>query len=272
MITVPAVAAAVVTVPSFLAGRWLIRRNRRKRLTSTPLPREWLEIIERNIAIYRHIPDSLKEELHGHLQILIHEKNFEGCGGLELTEEMKVTIAAEASILLLNRKATYFPRVDSILVYPHAYVAEKPSEIGYNMKDSSVRLGESWTQGVVVLAWDNVKQTAATMGSGHNVVLHEFAHQLDQEDGRGDGVPILEHWSSYKAWGQILGREYDELREKMKRHAKDVLDYYGATNPAEFFAVATETFFTRSKEMKSMHSALYGELREFYKQDPAEWM
>ena len=161
--------------------------------------------------------------------------------------------------------------VDSILVYPHTYVANRPSELGYNVTKETALLGESSTSGTVVLAWDHVKQRTIDLSSGHNVVLHEFAHQLDQEDGRGDGVPVLDKWSSYATWGRILGKEYDLLCDEVKHHKKDVMDAYGATNPAEFFAVATETFFDKAKAMKSKHPALYEELKEYYKLDPVKW-
>ena len=135
----------------------------------------------------------------------------------------------------------------------------------------SARLGESWTQGVVVLAWDHVKQRALDVASGHNVVLHEFAHQLDQEDGVGDGAPILERRSSYASWARVFSGEYEHLKSKAKSGIRDVMDLYGATNPAEFFAVATETFFEKGSALKNKHPELYEELKDYYKLDPAEW-
>lgn len=175
-------------------------------------------------------------------------------------------------MLLLNRKATYFPKCDVILVYPSAYLAKRVVDMGtHRIEEKSARLGESWTRGVVVLAWDHVKQKTIDVETGHNVVLHEFAHQLDQEDGRSDGAPILERRSSYVAWARILTSEYKNLQNKALNHVKDVMDLYGATNAAEFFAVATETFFEKGKALKEKHPDLYGELKEYYKLDPAEW-
>jgi Mlc titration factor MtfA (ptsG expression regulator) len=141
----------------------------------------------------------------------------------------------------------------------------------HRIEEDSARLGESWTRGVVVLAWDHVKQSTIDVEGGHNVVLHEFAHQLDQEDGRSDGAPILPNCSSYSAWARVLSKEYDELQQKAKKHISDVMDFYGATNPAEFFAVATETFFEKSRQLKEKHPELYEELKEYYKLDPAQW-
>jgi len=261
----------IIFTPCFFIIKRINRNLRRKRLFQTPLPDEWLEIVKSNVALYNYLPDRLKDELVGHMQIILAEKNFEGCGGLEMTDEIRVTVAAQAAILLLNRKTKYFPMVDSILVYPHTYVANRPSDMGYNINKNTALLGESSTRGAVVLAWDHVKQKTIDFCGGHNVVLHEFAHQLDQEDGRGDGVPVLDRWSSYATWGRILGKEYDLLCNEVKHHKKDVMDAYGATNPAEFFAVATETFFDKAKKMKDTHPELYEELKEYYKMDPAEW-
>ncbi|MBN1282342.1 MAG: zinc-dependent peptidase [Proteobacteria bacterium] len=238
-----------------------------------PLPDGQLAVIRRNVALYRLIPEELKPELHGHIQNFLAEKHFEGCGGLALTEEMRVTIAAQACMLLLRRRSTYFPKCDSVIVYPSAYVAGKRSRFGYvETEEASVRLGESWTQGLVVLAWDEVAREAAHPDEGRNVVLHEFAHQLDQEDGAADGTPILGSRSAYPEWSRVMGGEYAKLRDRAFNHVHDVLDAYGATNEAEFFAVATEAFFNRGKALKYKHPELYGLLEGYYRLDPAEWV
>lgn len=218
------------------------------------------------------MPDEHKARLHGYMQVLAEEKYFEGCGGLELTEEMKVTISAQAAVLLLGRsRPTYFPKAESILIYPSAYVVREMSRDGFiESERHSVRLGESWQHGLVVLAWDQVQQHAAG-GTGHNVVLHEFAHQLDQESGSSNGTPILKRSASYEEWGRVMSKEYEKLMDKALHHVDDVMDFYGATNPAEFFAVATETFFEQPQEMREKHAELYEELKEYYNLDPITW-
>ena len=221
-------------------------------------------MIRKNVPLYNRLPEPLKEQLHGLVNVFIAEKRFEGCGGLEMTDEIKVTIAAQASMLLLNRRPTYFPKLRTILVYPHTYVAKQ------NGRDS-VRLGESWQNGPVVLTWDSVKGGARNVHDGKNVVLHEFSHQLDQEDGSADGAPILESRSCYATWARVLSEEYDRLRAKKKKFRRSVLNKYGATNPAEFFAVATEAFFEKAKQMKKKNPELYEELKTYYKLDPLEW-
>ncbi len=158
------------------------------------------------------------------------------------------------------------------MVYPHTYVAKIVSSDGrVTIDGQSVRLGESWQNGPVVLAWDSVTGGTSNITDARNVVLHEFAHQLDQEDGAADGAPILEHRSAYVAWARVLGEEYAVLQKSKKAHRRSVMNKYGATNPAEFFAVATETFFEKPKQMQKRHPELYDELRDYYKLDPLEW-
>ena len=237
-----------------------------------PFPPIWEGILNRNVALYRYLPDSLKKQLQGHIQVFLGEKIFEGCGGLKITDEIRVTIAAQACILLLNRKPTYYPKLYTILVYPGAYVGKKVTVIGMlHTEEMTVRGGESWPRGEVVLAWDYVRQHAIDLADGYNVVLHEFAHQLDQEDGSADGAPILEKQSSYKTWARVLSKEYQDLKRRALSGRKDIMDAYGATNPAEFFAVATETFFERPKQMKLTHPELYNELKSYYGLDPLKW-
>jgi Mlc titration factor MtfA (ptsG expression regulator) len=253
-------------------GKPLFRYYRRKKLIRKPFPPKWEGILNRNVALYRYLPDPLKRELQGHILVFLGEKIFEGCGGLEITDEIRVTIAAQACILLLSRKPTYYPKLYTILVYPSAYVAKKVTVKGMeHTEEMTVRGGESWGRGEVVLAWDYVRQAAIDLAFGHNVVLHEFAHQLDQEDGSSDGAPILEKRSSYRTWAMVLSREYQALQRRALSGRKDIMDAYGATNPAEFFAVATETFFERPKQMKLTHPELYEELKSYYGLDPLKW-
>ena len=248
------------------------KKRRREGLRTQPFPSAWLNIIERNFPIYDRLPQADQQELQGHIQVFLAEKLFEGCGGLELTDEIKVTIAAGACLLLLHRETDYYPRLITILVYPHAYLAKGAVSIGGGavLESETARLGEAWKDGLVVLSWDDVRQGASDFHDGHNVVLHEFAHQLDQQDGAADGAPILEHRSQYVAWARVLSDDYEQLRQDAEHGRKNVLDKYGATNPAEFFAVATECFFEKPIPLRRKHPQLYDELKEYYRQDPAE--
>jgi MtfA peptidase len=250
----------------------IFKRRRRERLRSAPFPPAWLDIIVKNVPIYNRLPEADRRELQGHIQVFLFEKHFEGCGGLELTDEMKVTIAAQACLLLLHREADCYTRLITILVYPHAYVARSVEPIGNGvvLEGETVRLGEAWRDGVVVLSWDDVRSGATDIHDGQNVVLHEFAHQLDQEDGSADGAPMLERRSQYVTWARVLGAEYEKLRRDAERGRSSVLDQYGATNPAEFFAVATECFFENPVPLEKKHPELYAELKAYYRQDPGQ--
>jgi Mlc titration factor MtfA (ptsG expression regulator) len=244
---------------------------RRRRLGNREFPKEWLEILGKNVGYYRRLPESDKKELQRHILIFIGEKRFEGCGGLKITDEIKVTIAAQACILLLHRQTDYYPGMYSVLVYPQAYMARQVKYLpgGTMVEEMDVRLGESWRRGSVVLSWDDVKKGAADVHDGHNVVFHEFAHQLDISGGRGDNSEVVRDRSKYIAWARVLGRDYERLRTDVSRNKRTLLDRYGATNPAEFFAVATESFFERPRELRKLHPELYDELKDFYHQDPA---
>jgi len=209
--------------------------------------------------------------LQGHIQVFLAEKRFEGAAGLVITDEIRVTIAAQACMLLLHRDTDYYPGLSSIIVYPHEYVTRhtERSPGGFVQEGTQARLGESSTRGAVVLSWDHVRAGASDVDDCRNVVFHEFAHQLDAEGGRVDGVPLLPQRSSYIAWARILGAEYEKLRKHTARGHRALLDRYGATSPAEFFAVATECFFQSPAQMRDEHPELYEELKAYYRQDPA---
>jgi MtfA peptidase len=247
------------------------KRQRREHLRSAPFPSAWLEIIERNVPFHAHLPEADRGELQGLVQVFLAEKNFEGCGGLELTDEIKVTIAAQASVLLLHRDTDIFPRLSSILVYPSAYVARSVEPIGglAVLEGEQVRLGEAWKDGVAIVSWEDVRATFLGHNYGKNLVLHEFAHLLDMEDGAADGTPVLEKLSRYESWTKVMEEEYKQLRSHASLGKYTALDPYGATNAAEFFAVATEAFFEKPGVLQKRHPELYEELKSFYQQDPA---
>ena len=247
------------------------QRRRRARLRAQPFPEAWREILARNVPLYAPLPPPSQRELEGHVQVLLAEKHFEGAGGLELTDEIRVTVAAHAALLLLGREsddAGYFPGLVTVLVYPGAYRAPTTEHQGGIVTERDEgRLGESWQRGVVVLAWDAARAGARDARDGHNVILHEFTHQLDTADGEADGVPPLDGRSQYAAWARALAPEYARLRANPR--ASGALDAYGAESPAEFFAVATEAFFEKPRQTRARHPALYAELSAFYRMDPA---
>ena len=247
------------------------RRLRRERLRTAPFPPEWKEIIARNLSIFSRLPTNDQAELLGHVQVFLKEKRFEGCGGLELTDEIRVTIAAQACLLLLHRETDYYPELTSILVYPSHYIVEEDRYVGGDIWEQGPdnRLGHTGRQmGSLVLAWDEVKHGATDPADGQNLVLHEFAHQLDFEDASSDGAPALATRAEYLSWARVMRREFDALREAEETGTPSVLDTYGAANPAEFFAVATEAFFERPRALREKNRPLYDQLAAFFRQDP----
>lgn len=248
------------------------RRHRREKLFHRPLPPEWLRILENNVPLYNVLPPELRQELHGCINLFLDEKEFIGCAGMQITDEVRLTIAGNASILLLKRDTHHFTGFTSILVYPETYVAD---EIKYDglveVRQQSARAGESWHRGPVVLSWGNIMQDRLEHHRGHNVILHEFAHKLDEENEIMDGLPILRNSDDYKAWSEVLRKEYDELQKRVHEGSNTVLDGYGTVSPPEFFAVATETFFEKPVQMKSRLPELYEQLKKFYDLDPASW-
>jgi Mlc titration factor MtfA (ptsG expression regulator) len=246
------------------------KNRRRKRLREALFPDAWLGIIKKNFPLYDRLSLDDQTELLGHIQVFLAEKHFEGCGGLTINDEMRVTIAAHACLLLLHRKTDVYPRVSSILVYPEAFVVPVVEyENGVVSEETDVMLGEAWLHGTVVLSWDEVRHDAADIRDGRNLVLHEFAHQLDGETGDTEGAPVLDQPSRYVAWARVLGKAFERLRKDAEAGRPTVIDEYGATNEAEFFAVVTEAFFEKPRHLKLRHPELYEELKTFYKQDPA---
>lgn len=280
----------VVVLAAYWAWR-AARRRQRARLLALPFPPPWREILERNVPLVRRLSADQRSRLEAHVQRFLLDVSFEGCGGLVVDDEIRVTIAGQACLLTLGRgeppssrsgaDATsprrgadaLFPKLRSILVYPSTYSSEgeRVTEGGFVEEGEQHRLGESWHQGYVVLAWDAVLHGASDVDDGHNVVLHEFAHQLDQEDGVADGVPLFDHPLRYGQWARILERDFEKLVARSSRGTNTVLDAYGATNKAEFFAVATETFFEKPHALRRRYPELYQLLREFFQLEPAEW-
>lgn len=232
-------------------------------LRSKPFPREWEKYLDDNVKLYGRLPKELQDELKGYVNLFVATKHFEGAGGLEVTDEMRVTVAALASLLLLNRKTRNYPKLRTVILYPSAYIADPETD--------TVRLGESWNDGEVVLSWNHVTSSSHDVRSGTNLVLHEFAHRLDQEDGAGDGVPDLETEAQYYTWAEVMSSEFKRLKSSVEKGYKTLIRPYGATNAAEFFACITENFFERPHQLKKKHPEIYRELQAFYHLDPAGW-
>ena len=252
----------------------LFKSRRRARLRARPAPKAWRAILERNLPVFSRLTDEDQAELLGHVQVFLAEKHLEGAGGLALTEEIRVTIAAQACLLLLHRDTDYYPDLTSIIVYPTGYVADEERHIGGGIweEGGEHRLGHTGQRlGAIVLAWDAVRHGASEPADGTNLVLHEFAHQLDFENRSSDGTPVLQTSGDYKAWARVMSYEFESLRDALEAGDDTFLDDYGATNPAEFFAVITEAFFERPRALRRNHPALFMQLQRFYQQDPTSY-
>lgn len=250
-----------------------IPRLRLKKAIDAPFPEEWVAVLEENIQVYRQLPMPLRLQLRKLIKQFLHQKHFTGAGGLEMTDEIRVTIAAEACMLILNRNSRVYPGLRYIIVYPTTFIVERGNANPAGVVDLGRRtlLGESWQAGKVILAWDSVKHGASNFLDGQNVVLHEFAHQLDSETGDANGAPLLGGAASYNIWAKVLSGEFEKLQADNRRGKKSHMDHYGATNPAEFFAVATETFFEKPRQMARDHVELFETLRSYYRIDPRDW-
>lgn len=247
---------------------WL-KRKRREDALAAPVPEAWLEAIG-VWALYDELDEDEQGRLLDIVKVLMAEKAWEGCGGLELTEPMCAAIAAQAGLLVLEIPHDYYEESDSILVYPSDYVVPEPvHREGGIMSEGEVRSGEAWYRGPVILSWERVEQDLTDPEAITNVVLHEFAHRLDMLSGVQNGTPPLERRVEPKAWATVMKRAYDALCEAVEQGKESLIDPYGASNEVEFFAVVTETFFIEGNALEEDDRDLYDLLRAYYRQDPA---
>lgn len=255
-----------------LSGPWRHRR-RRLRLASQPFPSAWRRILRRRVPLVARLPADLQLQLKRHMQVFLAEKAFIGCRGLKMTDDIRVTIAAQACLLLLNRPPGGYPGLRQILVYPGAFMVDRvhaePS--GIVREERQALSGESWSQGQVILSWQDTLEGAARPDDGRNVVIHEFAHQLDQENGPANGAPHLRTPDDQNRWAAVFNDEFYRLQARLQQGEAALLGSYAATQPAEFFAVASEVFFEQPAQLAAESPALYQELQRFYRVDPLAW-
>lgn len=247
-----------------------LRERRRTRIRERSFPAAWDGILD-GVPLVRRLPPDDRTELHGLVQVLLAEKRFEGAGGLTVNDRIRLVIAAQAGVLLLHRPTDVFPKLATILVYPGEYAVSEEFEAddGLIHRLDGLRAGESWQTGTLVLSWDDVERDLAS--DLQNVVLHEFAHQLDAGTGETNGAPILADAELSARWAEAMSTAYDRLVDAAERNEETLLDPYGAENPAEFFAVATEAFFLTPVELAEDEPDLYAVLRDYYRQHPAAW-
>jgi Mlc titration factor MtfA (ptsG expression regulator) len=246
------------------------RNSLRQALLTQPFPAEWDRLLRRNLLHYPLLREDQRARLQDDLRVIVAEKNWEGCGGLSLTDEMRVTIAAQAALMLLGYDHNYFDRVHSVLVYPSQFVlprAEGADEAGEPWGIA----GQAVYRGPVILAWDCVLEEARGEHAGNNVVIHEFAHQLDFLDGYVNGTPDLGSSEGESLWYEVMTAEFNRLQRQVRKGWPGFLGEYAAHSEGEFFAVASERFFMRPAALRHYHGALYAVLASYYNLDPAAW-
>lgn len=267
------VCGLALALIAWLAGQPLWRARRRARLQRQPFPQAWRRILRRRVPLVASLPPDLQLRLKRLMLVFLAEKPVIGCAGLTVTDEMRVTIAAQACLPLLGASRGYYPKLSQVLLYPRAFVVDRVAQgaAGVQMEQRRLLSGESWTQGQVILSWQDVLEGAADPADGRNVVIHEFAHQLDQAKGHANGAPVLRDRAAHARWSRVMSAEFEALQQRLARGEEGVLDAYGATDPAEFFAVASEVFFEQPLRLAQEHPALYQELARYYRLNPFSW-
>lgn len=265
LLVLTALAAAFV---GWLLLRPTLRRRTRERLLDAPAPAAVLAALD-DVPLWRRVPKELRPALEARVRLFVAEKRFVGCGALEVTDAMRVAVAVPACLLVLNRDAHLYDELRSILIYPDEFVVrEEFDEDGVVVEGERTLSGQSWDTSRVILSWRDVQEA----GEGYDVALHEFAHWLDEEEGSANGAPLLATRRDYDRWAKVMRRAYETLAERADAgDDSTLLDPYGAEDEAEFFAVATETFFGLPVELRDEDPELYEELARFYGLDPARW-
>ena len=251
----------------------MLRSWHRRQLCRQPFPAAWQQILAANLPLYGRLPQTARTALEKHVRVFLDEKHFEGCGGLEVTEEMRVTVAGHACLLLLHDPDGYYPRLGTVVLYPVSFATpiRATNHLGVVTETVEERLGESWEEGTVVLAWDSIREIGRGASGDCNVVVHEFAHQIDAQRGLTAGARLRALRDCYRDWQELLAAEQGRLRTARRRGRPTALDPYAFTSPEELFAVASESFFMCPVRLRSAHQQLYAELAAIYRIDPAEW-
>lgn len=243
----------------------------RAALLAEPFPKDWERMLVQNVAHFAVLNDEERSRLGAIVQVLVAEKNWEGCGGLAVTEEMKVTIAGQAGLLLLGIEHDYFPRVQSILVYPSVFIIPDGEWLDV-IDPANAAAGQAVYRGPVILAWDEALEEGRDPLTGDNVVIHEFTHQLDFEDGLFNGTPVLPSATRSQRWATVMDTAFAKHHEKLERGRRTLLPAQAADSPGEFFASVTEKFFTRPDRLQQWYPEVFAELKAYFAVDPGRWL
>jgi Mlc titration factor MtfA (ptsG expression regulator)/Tfp pilus assembly protein PilF len=251
---------------------WL-RNRRRRSILDAPFPDEWEALLKRRIRHYAPLPAPQRERVRAIVQVLVAEKEWAGVGGLEVAEDMKVTVAGQAAVMVSGFEDPYFfDRLHTLVIHPGTVRFSMDQATANPNLPAGFFHGIAWHRGPVVVSWRQVRRELTGQSPGHNVVLHEFAHHLDGLCGDMDGAPPLADAKAERQWYAVTEAEFLRLVGSARRDEATLLDHYGASNRAEFFAVATECFFELPHELRQRHRELYDTLAGFYRQSPADWL
>ncbi|MCG7521247.1 zinc-dependent peptidase [Ruegeria sp. Ofav3-42] len=262
---------ALALIAGFFLYRHWSKSQARQQLLSTPLTEHQRMIVEQQVPLIRRLPLDLRVKLDGKVNLFLNQVRFYGCDGLEVTEEMELAIAAQACLLIVNSDLWY-DHLTTILIYPNAFKSRQRRQEGYVVSEKEiVRTGESWDRGPVILSWTHSKLGALNDHDGQNVVLHEFAHQVDDMSGGTNGVPILSDGQSFAEWERVFLTAYDDLVRAVESGRHTVIDAYGATGHEEFFAVSVEVFFEKPRALKAEAPDVYAQLSKLFRLDPVSW-
>ncbi len=258
---------------AWLMTQPLLQRWQRSRQRAGVFPAAWRSVLRHRVPLYARLPADQQLRLRQDILVFLAEKPFLGCAGLHVTDEMRVMVAAFACMLLLGARRDYYPELQRVLLYPGAFAAQEHQVSSDGVHSEVVRglAGQSWAQGQVLLSWADVQQGAADPVDGSNVVIHEFAHQLDQSKGYANGAPPLKSRQAYRCWSSVMQTEFDALRQRLADGEEGLMGAYAATDPAEFFAVCSELFFERAAELATQHPLLFDELKTYYQINPLSW-
>lgn len=261
----------VIVVLGASAYLYLLRQETRKRLLSEGLSDRQRSIIAEQVPLTRKLPFEIQKKLEGKINLFLDQVEFTGCKGLNVTEEMKLSIAAQACLLVVNRDFWY-DHLTTILIYPHAFKSRHQERTGYVVQEKeTIRTGESWVRGPVILSWSHSQMGALNDDDGHNVVFHEFAHKIDELSGRTNGIPQLDSIERLKDWAETFDIAYKKHIHATRAGQRTVLDHYGASGPQEFFAVAVEVFFEQPIALKRYEPEVFGQMSRFFQLDPSTW-
>ncbi|MDA5093861.1 zinc-dependent peptidase [Aliiroseovarius sp. KMU-50] len=261
----------LVSIVGFFGYRFWSRRSLRKRLLAQPLSSELRRIEDRQVPLSARLPENLRPGFEGKINLFLHQVTFHGCDGLEVTDEMRLSIAAQACLLIAGSDAWY-RHLRTVLVYPGAFHSVQQERDGFVVSERrSIRSGESWQYGPVILSWQDSEQGALNDMDGRNVVLHEFAHQLDGLSGDTDGAPLMAKGQNFEDWRRVIVPAYQHHVSQVMAGRRTVIDEYGAEGPEEFFAVAIELFFERPDALKGEEPEVYQQISDLLGMDPSSW-